>query len=1375
MANTVRKLLLLVAVMLSAAILPRCYGGKKVVVSESAGIDNDATACWSAVGECSNLTMALEGVSNDTTVAIKRGTYTLRRSARHEFNQLKNVAISGLAPAGEVVVNCNDGAGLTFLRSATVNISNVSFYGCGYEHTSNSLVRTSNFAQYKVALFFQLCRNVTLNQVEVSYSKGIAVQFFATIGNNEINGSLFMNNMGEDQKTVGGGVYIEFPYCLPGNQSCITEDTSTVPVEFRSGGNFRISHSNFSYNVADPPKDQRRVFMVPHLANHISFGRGGGLSVFFKGNSNLSSVIVSHSHFVHNKAVFGGGVFVDFQDNCHNNTVMFDWCSFDSNLATQEGGGLRLNFASSISSSTELEMSDMHYNIILIVVNTYFKNEAHASGGGMFFGATRENSSSPTNKLNIAWGNWTGNIAPVGSAISMIGWTHGGAVIAPELQECLFHANGPRHIRDKQSVGKGTVYLDSIPLRFTGVANFTNNQHTAIAGVNTGIYFKSSNYKFINNWARQGGAIALLGNAFLMVDKSTTLEFINNTAYYLGGAIFATLLTGQDSISSGNCFIRYYELMTKPNDWDIHFKFINNTAMNNSNAIYTSSAQPCLWGRAFGPPHDDQGMSTVFCWNKNISTSKKRWDYGSSECRDEIMSAPSKFGKNNKTTVEINLDVMPGIWNNFNLTTLDDFGHNVSDHTVFAARSLNSDVIVLSDHSHYLEYNSILLHQPNHAVKNGTVVLQTVNTPNPILAFLNVTFMECPPGFNLLQGQCMCIAEKYEKLVHCDTNPMSIHSDIMRGYWIGDSPYNNNTNTNEIVMAICQFCFYENNTVSVKNFTDVQNKLCHKIHRTGTLCSQCNDGYCFAVNSESYDCIKYDHHISLALRIFSFILYKFLFPLVFLWIVYRFGITIASGKYNAPVFFAQMITTVIPIDLDGALSYPPALKKLYYVLYDMLNLELRLPDFGRFCIHPEMSVTMVIALNYCVALLPLLIVIAMAIVYKCDDMGNKVWCCYFEQNSQSQQDNQAHSHDSRSWCKKVFWCINRILFSDHREYLVSAVAAFFVLSYMKIAVTTSMLITPNKLINGEGYVLYMDGSKCYPQDILPYLILALIWCVYLFMVPLSLLILRYGDQNSEGFLHYLLVGLQANFRSLPSSDQRRRYILCCKDKVGNKDVPWTGVWRTATFNTETELYSVDFKCCSGSSCFCSCGAHDFRWVSGAYFVLRILMLISYIALPTDMIQMVFQMLISCAAAAFFIIFQPYGYNHTEQKGQQELTDTARGNIPTYLPRSPSNKYNQLDAAVFLALAMVIAICMYRLHLTNFGSTTSIPVLTLQSILLFLPAAWFALHILFFIKKRWSAFRCFTRLLRSRRRGGKVYDGVPINDDNEDHKENDERE
>ena len=89
-----KQLLLVVAALLHVAIL-HCDSGKTVVVSES-GIDSE-TACSSHAGNlnCSNLTLALEGVVSNTTIAIERGNYTLRCSAQHKFNKIKNVTISG--------------------------------------------------------------------------------------------------------------------------------------------------------------------------------------------------------------------------------------------------------------------------------------------------------------------------------------------------------------------------------------------------------------------------------------------------------------------------------------------------------------------------------------------------------------------------------------------------------------------------------------------------------------------------------------------------------------------------------------------------------------------------------------------------------------------------------------------------------------------------------------------------------------------------------------------------------------------------------------------------------------------------------------------------------------------------------------------------------------------------------------------------------------------------------------------------------------------------------------------------------------------------------------------------------------------------------
>ena len=1280
--------------------------GKTINVTMS-GASNE-TACVSGEYACGNLTMALVGGHNvsDTTVYLEPGSYMLEHcDPTVAFELVRNIAIIGLV-ADQVNVTCDDGAGLTFLQSTNVTIANISFYGCGYTHESNSWINAA-FSKYKVSLFFQQCINITLDRVNVFNSKGIAVQFFATVGYNSINKCTFVNNTGESGITVGGGVYIEFPYCLPGNNTC-NMSISTVPDQYTTAGKFNISNSSFSYNEALPPNDQSRVFMVPRKSDHVALGRGGGLSVFFKGHTNHTSVSVSNCHFLHNKAIFGAGAFVDFHDNCHNNSVSFLFCTFVSNNATQQGGGLRLNLEFITSGL------NVSYNNMEIAGTQFISNTASRSGGGMFVGATRENASSPTNKLTISYSSWTSNIAQVGSAITMAVWHRvaEGTIIVPVLGSCKFLSNGVPHntiYGNRLIVGKGTIYLDSIPLHFETSVNFTNNLHSAIAGANTGIYFAYRTVaSFINNQAHMGGAIALLGNAFIMIHSETNLTFINNTAEYLGGAIYATSLTGQDSVATGDCFLRYHKLI-EPSKWVAQFIFKNNTAMGKNNSIYSSSLEPCLWNRAYGSQDDGHGISSVFCW--------KDWNYSGNNCSDEIMSAPARFHKN---VPVVEMSVLPGVWKYFELDTYDNLNRTVSDYTVFVARSVTDDV-VLGENSHYLANNAILLYQTNPSVTSGTVLLQTINTPDPIEAQLDITFMECPPGFNLSlpKGDCMCIAGDFENLIQCRANSTAATSEFQRGYWIGQSPYNNKT----VVMAHCPLCSYDHvsqsSSVSVETFEEVQDMLCHSVNRSGILCSKCANGSCPAVNSELFDCVPYDSSYTLPLRILFFILNKLLFPILVLYIIYRYGITVSSGKYNAPVFFAQMVTTVITVDADGIIPYPESLRKLYFMMYDVWNLELRLPKSAGFCLHDDMPVTMVIALNYCVALIPLLVIIALSIVYKCYDKrhGFNSCSCFIQPQNESR-------------CKKaIIW-----LFFSKNEYLVSTIAAFFVLSYMKIAITTCMLITPAQLYNGQAgykYVLYWDGSQRYPHDILPYLVIGVVCCVYLIMVPLFLLFLRYAPNiDSDGFLHHLLSGLQADFKSLPSDETNRCFPR--RDQEPNRDhEPYersTDCYKLKC-SRAMEFCSIDFNCCTG--CFCSHSPRDYRWVSGAYFGLRILMLLPYAASPNAMVHLIFQIVICLAAAGFFAVFQPYGYNHGETTNRHEMANISVGNVTKRKP-SQSEWYNKLDASVFIILAAVIALSIYRYYLSMAGTEDSTEALVVQSILLFLPALWFGICAVHFI-------------------------------------------
>ena len=50
-------------------------------------------------------------------------------------------------------------------------------------------------------------------------------------------------------------------------------------------------------------ESENTSFIVPHGDDHAVFGRGGGLSFYFKGTAQNSTVKISNCHFVNNTAI----------------------------------------------------------------------------------------------------------------------------------------------------------------------------------------------------------------------------------------------------------------------------------------------------------------------------------------------------------------------------------------------------------------------------------------------------------------------------------------------------------------------------------------------------------------------------------------------------------------------------------------------------------------------------------------------------------------------------------------------------------------------------------------------------------------------------------------------------------------------------------------------------------------------------------------------------------------------------------------------------------------------------------------------------------------------------------------------------------------
>ena len=100
------------------------------------------------------------------------------------------------------------------------------------------------FFQVKSTLYFFLCHTVTLANITIQHSDGTGVVMYSTVGNNTITGSKFIANKPPNSFNGGGGLYIEFSYCYPGNTSCF-EGPSNIPKDYTSGANFVISDSVF--------------------------------------------------------------------------------------------------------------------------------------------------------------------------------------------------------------------------------------------------------------------------------------------------------------------------------------------------------------------------------------------------------------------------------------------------------------------------------------------------------------------------------------------------------------------------------------------------------------------------------------------------------------------------------------------------------------------------------------------------------------------------------------------------------------------------------------------------------------------------------------------------------------------------------------------------------------------------------------------------------------------------------------------------------------------------------------------------------------------------------------------------------------------------
>ena len=1187
-------------------------GDKSVTIytnpNSPSSIDN--SSCW-FLGEdhpCKSLDLGVRGLwtlsqertDGTTTLMIASGRYVLSAETPTDFNRTGPLMIIGENKSVEI--ECQRGAGFSFIYvSGSITLKNIYFHACGALQTSTTYnLNESNpdFLQFNVGLYFLYCANVTMENVSVLGTSGTAVVLYNTVGTNRMERCAFSSNVynSSESHPTGGAVLIEFTFCEPGSIFCLNNTESVVDQNFTHGANYTFSECWFLYNIANLRNISEHAFILPNRIHQSSFGRGGGIAAFFKGNASNNSILVEECSFLKNRAVWGAALFIEFQDWSHDNnctirdTVMTNnTLHYDDTLNEGTGGGaVRLGFVF-------YKDLNVHGNKVLFENCSFSHNNAYWGGGISFYSSIQERISFPLNLLTISNCTFHSNAGRLGTALDLSSLWHSlllGKHMTPIINNCTFINNSVHFDLASHAIaGIGAVYVDTLPVHFTGSNLFEANSGTALAILSNLLFVRDDSIiRFYGNSGRQGGAVSIMGNGYILMGENTRLEFINNTAQYKGGAIYAYRSGEHDLISSRNCFIRYNDIESSPEKWKASFYFRNNTANGKKNSIYASTILPCVWGASYGSSKDsDELKRKVFCW--------KSWTYhNNSNCTNEVGSAPVNYRMNDSYTA------IPGKLLPLGIEAKDALGNDVTNDAIFLTQIYSGNASFRGSSTSNYDYTSKnaldLRGQPNSTIK---LQIETID-PIVIRSEIEVQLQNCPPGLTQSSSSpkttvCQCPnsgkGNAFGGYLKCDGE--SFQSTLLHHSWLG---YIDINGTNETVVGrspyVNSISMNESIQLPSENLNDF---FCKTLNRKGILCGSCIPNYGPSITSTA--CVPCPDEV----EGYSWLLYVvavFVPNIMFFVCVFIFSMTATFGPLNAFIFFAQVITTVAMVNAEGTLVFfnsvfsndsaslalMNAFHDFYTVVYDVWNLDFFRPWIPHFCLSSHINSATVLCLSYLSALYPLMFLALLSFVLSLYNRGVRPCVHIFRPFHRCLA-------RTRGWLKL-------------RKPITGGIAIFLVISYTKFTLVSFALLLPNPLYDASGtvvkQVLYVDGDIEYGASSALYITIASALLIVFGIAPPVLLIIPSILHGMGRVCHHPIIG------KLQPSGKTQQFL---------------------------EVFHGRFK--DGTN-----GTLDCRWFAGLYFALRLVLFATYLANHNTLLyQYTLQLNIFLCAAFLFAVIRPY--------------------------------------------------------------------------------------------------------------------------------------
>ena len=293
------------------------------------------------------------------------------------------------------------------------------------------------------------------------------------------------------------------------------------------------------------------------------------------------------------------------------------------------------------------------------------------------------------------------------------------------------------------------------------------------------------------------------------------------------------------------------------------------------------------------------------------------------------------------------------------------------------------------------------------------------------------------------------------------------------------------------------------------NVSELNQFMCADTNRDGQLCGRCREGFAPPVYSYSLNCVncsEYGYQNWLKYTAIAF------GPLtLFSVAIIAFHISATSTYLHGYILFCQLLSLPSLLRLIvNHYSYnnnqhTKWFTNVYTSIIGIWNLDFFRQMYKPFCLHPQMTVIQSLALDYLIALYPLLLV---AITYWLVSLyGRNCTAVVY------------------LWrpLRKILRPISHDL--DIKSTLIESFSTLYLLSVVKIQSVSLDLLLPTPLYYADGeqsshYYVYLAGDTPYfsLNGHLPYALLALVLSVALVVIP-TLLLFLYPCQCCQQILN----------------------------------------------------------------------------------------------------------------------------------------------------------------------------------------------------------------------------------------------------------------